>query len=305
MPLEATMLVLDNSEWMRNGDYLPSRWDTQTDAVNILFDAKTSTNPENMVGLMTMAGKSPQVLANLTFDIAKIFAAIHDSQLSGSVSLATGVNVASLALKHRQNKNQRQRVIAFVGSPVKDSKEDLVALAKKLKKNNVAVDIISFGEHEENEEKLAAFISTVENNENSHLLTVPVGAGALSDTLISSPIVTEASEEQSGSFQFGVDPNMDPELAMALRMSLEEEQARQRAANDNPSTAPETNTAESAAGSLVPPDAPPQAGTAGEHTDANENAQHENDMLQQALALSRGENRWIPSRSSLEQLLLA
>jgi len=73
-------------------------------------------------------------------------------------------------------------------------------------------------------------------------------------------------------------------------MSLEEEQARQRAANDNPSTAPETNTAESAAGSLVPPDAPPQAGTAGEHTDANENAQHENDMLQQALALSRGEN---------------
>jgi len=42
---------------MRNGDYLPSRWDTQTDAVNILFDAKTSTNPENMVGLMTMAGK--------------------------------------------------------------------------------------------------------------------------------------------------------------------------------------------------------------------------------------------------------
>ena len=23
MPLEATMLVLDNSEWMRNGDYTP------------------------------------------------------------------------------------------------------------------------------------------------------------------------------------------------------------------------------------------------------------------------------------------
>jgi 26S proteasome regulatory subunit N10 len=42
---------------MRNGDYTPSRWEAQADAVNILFDAKTNSNPENMVGLMTMAGK--------------------------------------------------------------------------------------------------------------------------------------------------------------------------------------------------------------------------------------------------------
>ena len=43
------MIVLDNSEWMRNGDYVPTRWDAQADAVNVLFDAKTnSAVPYNM-----------------------------------------------------------------------------------------------------------------------------------------------------------------------------------------------------------------------------------------------------------------
>ena len=81
MPLEATMLVLDNSEWMRNGDYTPSRWDSQSDAVNVLFDAKTNAHPENMIGVLTMAGKSPAVLATLTQDISKVFAGIHGSKL--------------------------------------------------------------------------------------------------------------------------------------------------------------------------------------------------------------------------------
>ena len=33
--------------------------------------------------------------------------------------------VAQLALKHRQNKNQRQRIVCFVGSPVEAKKEEL------------------------------------------------------------------------------------------------------------------------------------------------------------------------------------
>ena len=286
MPLEATMLVIDNSEWMRNGDYPPTRWDAQSDAVNILFDAKTNSHPENMVGILTMAGKSPEVLATLTQDIGKIFAALHASKLSGSLNLVSGINVAQLALKHRQNKNQRQRVIAFVGSPVADTEEDLVQLAKKLKKNNVAVDIVNFGEEAENNEKLAKFVETVNSNDNSHLLSVPAGTQLLSDTLITSPIVSEGGADGGAGPSHaecgGVDPNMDPELAMALRMSLEEEQARQRASAQT--------TAEGAAGSLVPRDAPPITGTEGMQTDANDDAKNEQALLEQALALSQGGN---------------
>lgn len=166
MVLEATMIVLDNSEWMRNGDYTPTRWEAQADAVSMIFDAKTNSNPESEVGLMTMAGKSPEVLATLTQDMGKILAALHRSKIVGNADVATGINVASLALKHRQNKNQRQRVIVFVGSPVAQSEDDLVKLGKKLKKNNIAVDIVNFGEDAENQEKLSKFIEAVNSGEN-------------------------------------------------------------------------------------------------------------------------------------------
>ncbi|KAE8269302.1 hypothetical protein A4X09_0g3029 [Tilletia walkeri] len=239
MVLEATMLVLDNSEWMRNGDYTPSRWEAQTDAVNMLFDAKTNSNPENVVGLMTMAGKSPEVLVTLTQDIGKILTALHSSKIAGTSNLGTGINIAQLALKHRQNKNQRQRIIAFVGSPLEEPEADLIKLGKKLKKNNVAVDVINFGEDEKNEDKLAKFVEAVNSGENSRLLNIPAGSQLLSDIILSSSLLYEEGEGGGagpsarsggeGNFEFGVDPSMDPELAMALRMSLEEEQARQRA----------------------------------------------------------------------------
>lgn len=57
MPLEATMLILDNSEYMRNGDYQPSRFDALADAVKTVFTTKIDSNPENTVGVMTMANK--------------------------------------------------------------------------------------------------------------------------------------------------------------------------------------------------------------------------------------------------------
>lgn len=176
---------------MRNGDYAPTRFGAQSDAVNVIFGRKINANPENTVGLMTMAGKtcvvlpshsltlhsfllslplyaSPQVLATLTTDQGKILSGIHSTQISHESDLHTSLQVAQLALKHRQNKNQRQRIIAFVGSPLKEEK-GLVKLAKKLKKNNVAVDIVSFGEDEmeENEGPLRAFIEGVQSGENS------------------------------------------------------------------------------------------------------------------------------------------
>jgi 26S proteasome regulatory subunit N10 len=57
MPLEATMLVIDNSEYMRNGDYAPTRFEALSDTVNVTFQTKVDSNPENTVGIMTMAGK--------------------------------------------------------------------------------------------------------------------------------------------------------------------------------------------------------------------------------------------------------
>lgn len=73
-----------------------------------------------------------------------------------------------LALKHRQNKNQRQRIIVFVGSPLNVDEKTLVKIGKKLKKNNVAVDVINFGEEAENTPKLEAFIEAVNSGDNRY-----------------------------------------------------------------------------------------------------------------------------------------
>lgn len=52
------MIVLDNSAYALNGDYGSStRWLAQQDATKVLFNAKTGSNPESTVGLMTSAGK--------------------------------------------------------------------------------------------------------------------------------------------------------------------------------------------------------------------------------------------------------
>ena len=51
------MIVLDNSEYMRNGDYQPTRFGALADAVTTVFQTKLDSNPENTVGVMTMANK--------------------------------------------------------------------------------------------------------------------------------------------------------------------------------------------------------------------------------------------------------
>ncbi|ORE09717.1 hypothetical protein BCV72DRAFT_269934 [Rhizopus microsporus var. microsporus] len=248
MVMEASMIVVDNSEWMRNGDYSPTRLVAQNEAVNLIFSSKTQSNPENTVGLMTAAGKGPEVLVTLTTDVGKILSALHGIKAGGKSNFLTSIQIAQLALKHRQNRNQHQRIIVFVASPLDADEKTLVKLAKKLKKNNVAVDIINFGEEAANTSRLEAFISNVNNNDNSHLVTIPPGPHILSDMLISTPIIH--GEEGAGNFggsgggdfEFGVDPSLDPELALALRISMEEEKARQEAEAAKKAGSSESNT---------------------------------------------------------------
>ncbi|KAK8019663.1 hypothetical protein PG990_004801 [Apiospora arundinis] len=230
MPLEAVMIVVDNSESSRNGDYQPNRFDAQSDAINIIFENITQSNPESSVGLMSMGGKGPEVLSTLTTERGKLLEGLHRTRkkISGTSHLATGIQIASLALKHRQNKSQRQRIIAFVCSPVTDDEKSLVSLAKKMKKSNLDIDFVLFGDldNDDVQKKLEAFNNVLKSPDSSHLV------------LISSPILLGegaagaggAGGAESGAgneFGFDFDPTDDPELALALRMSMEEENARQ------------------------------------------------------------------------------
>ncbi|WVQ94163.1 hypothetical protein IAU59_001241 [Kwoniella sp. CBS 9459] len=275
MPLESCMLVLDNSEFMRNGDYPPTRFQAQAEAVSTVFTAKTDANPESAVGLMTMAGKSPSLLVTPTNDLGKLLSSLSKVQISGIASISTAISIAQLALKHRENKNQRQRIVVFVGSPLEDTNEALVKLGKRLRKNNVLVDIVTFGEEgRENDEKLGALVEAAGGGE-SHLVSIPPGPQFLSDVIASSPILFDGEGAfpggsgsggaggEGGFGEDGIDPNMDPELAMAIRMSLQE--AQEAAARANP-PATSTSTSEPSAGpsAPTPPISAPAAGDSGD-----------------------------------------
>ncbi|KAG6878439.1 hypothetical protein C0992_008158 [Termitomyces sp. T32_za158] len=302
MPLEATMMIIDNSEYMRNGDYQPTRWEAQKDAVNVVFQTKIDANPENTVGIMTMAGKGPEVLVTHSKDLGQILQGLHkaSSNIGGQIDIPTAIAIAQLALKHRENKNLRQRIIVFVASPLEAQAADekaMVKLAKKLKKNNVAVDIVSYGdgiEETTGEEKgvLRAFVDSASSGDNSHLVSIPPSTRLLSDVLISSPILSEdrsssipaefggsgdgAGASGSGGanqFEFGVDPSLDPELAMALQMSMQEAQAREAAE----AAAAASNQAETT--TPIPPSNPTAPA---EPTDDEEER-----LLQQALTMSQ------------------
>ncbi|KAL9267806.1 26S proteasome non-ATPase regulatory subunit 4-like protein [Drosera capensis] len=150
----------------------------------------------------------------------------------GEINLMAGVQVAQLALKHRQNKKQQQRIIVFAGSPVKYDKKALEVVGRKFKKSSVAFDIVNFGENDDGKpEKLDALVSAANNNDSSHIVHVPVGPNALSDVLISTPIFTGDGEGGSGfAASAAAAAAGDPELALALRVSMEDERARREAA---------------------------------------------------------------------------
>jgi len=228
------MICVDNSDYTRNGDYMPTRFEAQNDAVNLVCGAKTQQNPENSVGILTTAGDRTEVMITPTTDLGRMVSELSKIKIGGQADFMRGVQTAQLALKHRQNKNQKQRIIAFVGSPIAASVKELETLGKNLKKNNVSLDIVSYGEIEDNRDKLEKLLAAVNSNDTSHLCEIVVGSKLLSDVLLTSPIVSAGGEAAGmggaggeAGFDFGINPNEDPELAMALRISMEEERARQ------------------------------------------------------------------------------
>ena len=135
-------------------------------------------------------------MVTLTTDSGKILAKLHAMQPKGDLKLLSGIKIAHLALKHRLGKNHKTRIVMFVGSPIEAEEKELIKIAKKLKKEKVSVDVVSFGEDDCNKEMLGKFIETVNGRDgkDSHMLSIPTGPH-LSDALVSSAIVQVCNQE--------------------------------------------------------------------------------------------------------------
>eukprot|EP00211_Chloroparvula_japonica_P016544 CAMPEP_0119129992 /NCGR_PEP_ID=MMETSP1310-20130426/7510_1 /TAXON_ID=464262 /ORGANISM="Genus nov. species nov., Strain RCC2339" /LENGTH=210 /DNA_ID=CAMNT_0007120455 /DNA_START=154 /DNA_END=782 /DNA_ORIENTATION=+ len=195
MGLESCVVCLDNSDFMRNGDYSSTRMEAQEDAVLLLANAKLSSNPESTVAVVSMAN-GVDVKLTLTTDVGSVNTSVRSARIGGRSDLSAALQVSQLLLKNRQNTHGQQRIVAFVGSPVETDVKQLVRQGKQLRKNGIAVDIVSFGEEAQNAEKLEAFVNAVckkvDGSDNSHLVTVPAGPHVLSDILLTTPVFSGA-----------------------------------------------------------------------------------------------------------------
>lgn len=91
--------------------------------------------------------------------------------VQGSCNILSAIKVAHLALKHRQNRSHRMRVVVFIGSPIENvDSAELIKVAKKFKKEKVDCDVICFGESDsENSQIMGQFVDTL-NGKYVHLL---------------------------------------------------------------------------------------------------------------------------------------
>lgn len=188
----------------------------------------------------------PELKLTQTNEIGDLINSINNIQISGDADIITSIKVAQLALKHRQNKAARQRIIVFVGHPIRrGTEEDFEDLGMRLKKNNVSLDVINFA-NPDNVGRLQAMVNAVnegqEDGATSHFLDVPQGISHITDVMITSPILQPDPIGAGGDggagagansddplIAMGIDPNLDPELAMAIRLSMEEAKAADQA----------------------------------------------------------------------------
>ena len=68
---------------------------------------------------------SMQVHVTLTTDSGKLLSKLNLVQPKGELKFLNGLRVAHLALKHRQSKNHKCRIVAFVGSPITEEEKEV------------------------------------------------------------------------------------------------------------------------------------------------------------------------------------
>lgn len=243
---ESCFICLDSTEYMRNGDYYPNRLFGVLEFVNFLVEAKMNKNAENTVGFLCAGGNACDVRESLTADIDRILASLGSIEIKGKVChFSAALRIAALALNHRSETRSEKRIVMFLGSPLRETLPELDLLAQKLRKDSVAVDVVTFGVPD-NVAPLQHFAEKVSKDGNSCFVSIPEGK-RISDVLMDSPVFTGpdtisvpplafgASGGPSGgnlsyNFGFSIDPNADPDLQRALQLSMEEEMQRQAAA---------------------------------------------------------------------------
>ena len=81
------MILLDNSSYSINGDYIPTRWACQIDCAGLLIQSRMEQDHQMQMGLGLMAGQQTQIICTPTSDVEKVSAYLYGIKQCGTLNL--------------------------------------------------------------------------------------------------------------------------------------------------------------------------------------------------------------------------
>ena len=221
-------MLLDNSDFSRDGDAYPSRLGAQLECATFIARKLNNENQANSFGLMATAGQSCEILLTPSTEPESLFASFSKISIGGRSDICRAIQVAMLVMKHRTNKNQNQKILLFVGSKVHAEESKLAILAKDLRRNNIMIDIVNICV-EENVTLLKRFLDACGSEEFGKLVHHPFSSKSVLESM------------QWGLFSMKgasapMEEDVDQEYLMAVQMSLEEAEKSQYTQNEKITT---------------------------------------------------------------------
>lgn len=200
------MIIIDNTMYMQNQDYMPNRYVLQTEIITSIINKMLSSEFENAVGIVPIAQFSPNYLVTPTHSRKNILRFMSNLKLDHNHALFRAFELAHISNVHRNM--AKKHILAFIGSPVDvecdDTLRKCIDKVQEAVEAGFVVDIVFFGEARDYKDWFEAEIQS-ENfrcgvvNENDDMYSVTMS------------LISESVMEEN-----------DPELAMALKMSMEE-----------------------------------------------------------------------------------
>ncbi|TBU00745.1 subunit Rpn10 of 26S proteasome [Hamiltosporidium tvaerminnensis] len=207
MPI-AVMVVIDNSMYMQNQDYLPSRFMTQKECLNTYISTTLNDSVDSAVGIIPTCQYVPNIMITPTNERFNLNQFLHKLPLHEDFDISKSFKLAYLALNYRQL--EEKSILVFLGTEIPTKLEDemiksfidsiCVALELGITVSVVFfADGIKYSEWVNEEIESNGFKSVVVKEKESFYDAVCSLTGCKS----------EEFED-------------DPELALAIKLSLEE-----------------------------------------------------------------------------------
>jgi len=229
---ESIVFCVDNSQHSAQGDLAPNRLSAQKQVVESLVRGKLRLNPQNSLGHISMAGNTNVNVAsfNSTSDSFAKRLSIIKIQTDCEVRLIHGMMIARLVLRNRPIRTQKPRIVVFVGSPIVQlakgqSSEEILNVAKGLKKEGIKADFVLFGEAAQDDETksvIAQFVNLLNRgSDGSSMAIVPTGQTSLHSALASSELFLRNG--LGGPIGGNQQDEDDAELQLALALSMQQQ----------------------------------------------------------------------------------